>query len=42
MRHDVVNDTYKVEYFSHGIHPQPAGHAALSRAAPLRWFTAPG
>jgi lysophospholipase L1-like esterase len=39
MRNDVVNDTYKVEYFSDGIHPNAAGHAALSRAVPRRWFT---
>lgn len=39
MRNDVVNDTYKAEYFSDGIHPNAAGHGALARAVPLRWFT---
>lgn len=40
LRNDTSPDTYKVEYFSDGIHPNAAGHAALSEATPLQWFTA--
>lgn len=40
VRNDAAPDTFKPEYFSDGIHPNAAGHAAMSEATPVRWFTA--
>ncbi|MFO7689636.1 MAG: GDSL-type esterase/lipase family protein, partial [Cryobacterium sp.] len=39
MRSDSRSDSFQAEFFSDGIHPNAAGHAALSEATPLRWFT---
>ena len=30
--------TYRPQYFADGIHPNDAGHKAMSEATPLRWF----
>ncbi len=38
LRNDALPPTYKLGYFSDGIHPNRAGHAAMSEATPLRWF----
>lgn len=40
LRGNSVSDEYDPAYFSDGIHPNPAGHAALADAVPLRWFPA--
>jgi lysophospholipase L1-like esterase len=40
IRNDAAPNTFKVEYFSDGIHPNPAGHAAMSADTPLSWFSA--
>ncbi len=34
-------NAFRPEYFSDGMHPNPAGHQAIADATPLRWFTAP-
>ncbi|MDT7786280.1 MAG: hypothetical protein QOF58_4699 [Pseudonocardiales bacterium] len=42
LRGAVVQDEYDPQYYSDGIHPNAAGHAAMAAATPLRWFnTAP-
>jgi lysophospholipase L1-like esterase len=33
-------DVYRADYASDGIHPNAAGHRAMSDATPIRWFTA--
>jgi lysophospholipase L1-like esterase len=40
LRDPQAPDTFRPEYFSDGIHPNPAGHQAIADATPLRWFTA--
>ncbi|MDT7786279.1 MAG: hypothetical protein QOF58_4698 [Pseudonocardiales bacterium] len=44
LRGAVAEDEYDPAYLSDGIHPNPAGHAAMADATPLRWFrfTVPG
>jgi lysophospholipase L1-like esterase len=40
LRDPQAPSTFRPEYFSDGMHPNPAGHQAIADATPLRWFTA--
>jgi lysophospholipase L1-like esterase len=39
LRSTAFPNIYKPEYISDGVHANAAGHAAMSAATPLRWFT---
>jgi hypothetical protein len=39
LRDPQAPDTFRPEYFSDGMHPNPAGHQAIADATPMRWFT---
>jgi lysophospholipase L1-like esterase len=41
LRYPEQPNAFRPEYFSDGMHPNPAGHQAIADATPLRWFTAP-
>ena len=40
LRNPLAPHTFRPDYFSDGMHPNPAGHQAIAAATPLRWFTA--
>lgn len=39
LRNPLVPQTFRLDYFADGIHPNPAGAKAMSDAVPLSWFT---
>jgi hypothetical protein len=39
LEEQTTHMTYRPQYFADSIHPNQAGHQALSDATPLRWFT---
>ena len=39
LRSNTAASTLKLEFYSDGTHANAAGHAAMSAATPLRWFT---
>ena len=41
VRDETDRSAFAPEFYSDGIHPNAAGHAALSAATPLRWFAGP-
>lgn len=40
LRDPLLPLTYRPQYFSDGIHPNPAGHRALAESTPMAWLSA--